>query len=134
MNLVDVTIKAQLRQTENLIKVAGREIDLHRPSVLVDDGAGGKKRLDAGSNKLGTQRLYLGGVTSQGRGATTQPAEFMMTSLGDKYKSYFVLIGMPGDNIEQDDYFFISGEKYVVLWPHGEVDQYQKKFTVGLEQ
>lgn len=131
MSLVESTIRAQIRQTENLINVAGRDIQLRRPGVLIDDGAGGKQR--AGDPKVFRPvRRYFGGLTTEGRGATTRPEQWITTSLGDKYREFFILIGLPGDDIQPGDFFLINGEQYDVLFGHGDVDQYQAKYTVGL--
>lgn len=131
-NIVDATLEAQRRQTQSLIDTGGREIALHRPSALINDGAGGKKRLAGNDVTFVPVTRFFGAISNLGRGASTRPLEWITTSLGERYHAFYVLIGTWDDDIRKDDYFFINDKKYEVVFLHEEVDAYQTKAIVGL--
>lgn len=127
--------RQQAKQTTVLIQTFGQEISLIRPAGLMDDGAGGKTRVSNSPEitLAGVQR-FLGGLQTEGRGVTTEPLNWFTTSLGDKFKEFFVLIGEKDDDIRPDDYFVIERKKYVVLFLHDTVSAYMTKATCGMER
>lgn len=135
-SIVDKTLKYRRNGTEDLIKYNGRDISLYRPQGLVDDGAGAKKRITAPDLHLPSRKRFFGGLLTMGRGVATQPERWIVTSLGEKYRIYGVLIGTYDDDIQTDDYFFMdddSEKKWIVLFVHDDTS-YEVKAECGRER
>lgn len=129
MGIVDNINDAQIKQTEHLIEEFGQDIALYRPETLVDDGAGGKMRT-GNDTTFAPKRRYFAGITSVGRGATTNPEKWMQTDLGERFRSTHVLIGLPGDDIQAGDTFVVGKKTYKVLVINDASIDYETKAEV----
>lgn len=135
-SIVDKTLAYRRKGTENLIRHEGRDVSLYRPQGLVDDGAGGKKRITASDFHLPSRKRFFGGLLTMGRGVATQPERWDLTSLGEKYRIFAVLIGTYDDDIQADDYFFLDDDpqkKWVVLFVHDDTT-FEVKAECGRER
>lgn len=107
-----------IRQTAYLIEVDGRVISLIR-AVEEDDGAGGTILSDP--TPLPGVRRFFGSVSEDTREANTIP--------GTTITADYILIGMPGDVIKDEDEFMIGDRNFVVKWVDPNQD-YQVKALV----
>jgi hypothetical protein len=132
--VTDATRRYLIMGTRNLINYEGEDIVLFRKPGLIDDGAGSKKRAAGDDVELPPQHLYKGGLQTMGRGVSTEPEHWITTSLGDRYKEFGVLIGMPDADMAKDDYFLINADpkrRWEILFIHDD-RAFQTKATIGL--
>lgn len=102
------TLDAQRQATASLIAQEGRDIELHRPATMVADGAGGMKRSSEDSTVQQPVRRFFGTSTSGGF--------HIQRDMGERHFSVHVLMGLHDDPMQEDDYFYISGRKFDVLF------------------
>lgn len=132
INISDRIERAQLRITQHLIETAGVFISLTRPADLVPDGAGAFKQAPLPDLELPAVQRYLTGLTMVGRGVNQQPERWHVTSLGERYKLVYVMVGMPDDDIQKHDYWKNDfGDKLEVIFIHKD-RRYQTKAEVIL--
>jgi hypothetical protein len=117
-----ILVKQQLKATAELIKRYGRQIVLHRPAAMVDDGAGGLKRPVAPDTVLPSQLMYFGGKINNRM--NNLPFE-TTTAIGEFMKAGHVIVGMPipkweleAIDIKEDDWFLLNGKRYDVTFLH----------------
>lgn len=119
-------VQGLVEQTRRMIDYRGEDITLTRPGEKVSDGAGGETKGTSVTMptvrrwvaRLDTRELALTGFT------TAVPTGFAATHM---------LIGMPGDDIQEGDWFWHQGRKRLVI----RVDEnfeYQTKAYVGTEE
>jgi len=130
MTINDAVSRYRMMTTEKLIDYDGMEISLKRQPGLVDDGAGGKKRVSGSDTTLAPQTFFMGGLITMGRGVNTQPERWIITSLGEKYREYGVLIGMPDADVQEGDFFFNGDDRWDVLFVHAD-RSFQTKVEIG---
>jgi hypothetical protein len=97
-------LDALTQSTADLIEEDGLDVALWRVT-FVPTPSGGVKRVDPEA-PLAAVRRFFGSVTATPSINQREEGEFTL------YR--FVLIGMPGDDIEEHDYFLIDGQKYQV--------------------
>lgn len=106
-------------QTEILLDLYGRVIKLERGAAWEDDGAGGVIKPD---NEIPidvpAQTFFFGTYDDAERLLRTAP-------LGEKRENRYVLIGVPGANMQARDTFGIGLETYVIEFIRTDED-YQK--------
>lgn len=109
---VDRQLQAKIRTTEKLIEVEGREIALIRPPQPEDDGAGGRIIPHGGAPvPQDPKRRYFGGKINNRM--NNMPFEGA-SSVGEYLRVKAVLVGMPGDDIQENDVFSVGGLTYSV--------------------
>lgn len=116
----DRTLEEQRKQTANLIRHGGQDINLMRPQVT-DDGAGGQKIGDP--EPMGPVRRFFAAVT-----ADEVPVR---ASLGSTIVQWFVLIGLHTDDIQKEDFFVIDQNRYEISYIDDDTS-FQKKAHVYL--
>jgi hypothetical protein len=126
----DAVARYRSMTTQKLLEYEGEDLVLNRPPGLVDDGAGGKKRVDGSDISLASQRFFVGGLVTMGRGVATQPERWIITSLGERYREFAVLIGLPDADVEEGDWFARQNDRWEVLFIHDD-RTFQTKVEVG---
>jgi len=109
---VDRQHAAKIRTTEALIEVEGRMIALVRPPEAVDDGAGGRIVPHGGAPvpQVAVKRYFGGKINNRMNNMPFEGAN----SVGEYLRVKSVLIGMPGDDIQENDVFSVGGLTYSV--------------------
>jgi hypothetical protein len=100
---------AQLRITQQLIRRYGRDIALIRPGSWVSDGAGGRVRSGDATYLPPVRRFFSGSV---------QNNVFTVNFQGERQNGRFVLLGLPGDDIQQGDFWEDGATQYRVTHVH----------------
>lgn len=109
---VDRQLQAKIRTTEKLIEVEGRMITLVRPPEAEDDGAGGRIVPHGGAvTPMPPVRRYFGGKINNRM--NNMPFEGA-NSVGEYLRVKSILVGMPGDDIKENDTFAVDGLTYHV--------------------
>jgi hypothetical protein len=130
MTVNDSVARYRILTTEKLLEYESEDIVLNRPPGLIDDGAGGKQRVAGNDVPLVPQQFFVGGLMTMGRGVSTQPERWIITSLGERYKEFAVLIGMPDADVEEGDWFTRRNDRWEVLFIHDD-RSFQTKVEVG---
>jgi hypothetical protein len=127
----DAVSRYRTMTTQKLLEYEGEDIALNRPPDLIDDGAGGKKRALGGNLNIAPQRFFVGGLVTMGRGVATQPERWIITSLGERYREFAVLIGLPDADVQEGDWFSRQeNDRWEVLFIHDD-RSLQTKVEVG---
>lgn len=100
---------AQERVTAQLIRRYGQDIALCRPAGWISDGAGGRTRSGTETLLPSVRRFFSGTVPNN---------SFIVRLEGERQVGRFVLIGMPGDDIQQGDFWVDGTTTYKVDYVH----------------
>lgn len=92
-----------IRSTRDLIAERGQQIALSRPQMTRTMAGGTARRPGAALNPV---RRYFAGVSVDARRTTTLNGEVVVLN--------YVLIGLPGDDIQEKDEFTIRNRKFLV--------------------
>jgi hypothetical protein len=127
---LEIEKKVQVRQTELLIQANPREITLRRPRKA-RTASGGMSNDENEAEELTPVTRFFGGTkTMENLTGAGRTATFTTSSLGNRFKHIFVLVGPPGDDIQEDDFFYINNIKYTVLMVDPETIEYQTRAVV----
>lgn len=106
-----VALAEEIRQTSILIEHDPHVVSLNRKAPLVDDGEGGRTRSGV-PTVLPAQRFYIGGF-AENFGVRNRPA-YEEDERGERLVARFILVGMPGTDIAEGDWFELGGHTYTV--------------------
>lgn len=104
-----IELEEQIKTTADLIEHYGMDVTLVREPPLVPDGAGGRVR-DGSAVPQEPKRRFFQGVTTD--------SEFVVNVDGEQVRTTHVLVGMPDDDIQQNDEFELNDQKFKVVWMH----------------
>lgn len=104
----DDTVDQNIAITMGLIEHEPTEVVLMRPPTAVSDGEGGSVRPVGTDTPQPAQTLFVSGVT---RDSDYRQSSYIVTEQGEKFVNAIVVIGLPGANIKQDDWFLLRGER-----------------------
>lgn len=109
--MVTALILAKRRSTALMIEKEGRDIQLHRPSTFVADGAGGRIA-NSPEEVLPVRRRYFSIIHEVSRVGLRESVATEAT--GTELIPTHVLIGPYDDDIRQGDWFWADGVKFYV--------------------
>lgn len=102
----DERIDELIAQTIVLITQEPTTVVLMRPPAAVSDGEGGSRRLVGADVEQPAQQFFVSGVT---RDSDYRQSSFIVAEDGEKFVNRLVIIGLPGANIKQGDWFMFRG-------------------------
>lgn len=109
-------LDAQIRNTQQIISSEPTSISLRRPAKMVADGAGGFMPSTNNDKSVSTADRFFGTVSEAFMRVDQEGREMLITNM---------LVCLPDDDIQFNDYFTLDGRKYLVSFV--EARPYQKK-------
>lgn len=96
-----------IQHTKDVIDQEGEMIALSR-NAFVADGAGGFKEGSETPVVLPAVKRFVGAVAINVRSGNTR--QYFQDESGERYQVKYVMLGMPGDDIQEGDFFTYRGE------------------------